>query len=155
MGSGYIGSGYMGSGYTGAGYTGAGDRCGRRPLRRGTCRPVARCLDRGDELAVGDAVEPERSARPDPRFPRLRHEHVARRELLVARELGAVADDRCGDARVDARSHDLVRAVGARVRLDRAVHFLGSTEAADHGAERFVVSLVGPTDDARQGLPLL
>ena len=99
-------------------------------------------------------METERRAWPDPRLSRLANEHAARRELLVARELRAVADDCGGNARVDARGDDLVGRVLSGIRVDRAVYLLGPAEASDHGAELVVVGQVGPAEHARQRLPL-
>ena len=70
---------------------------GRRRAARGAraATPARRSAAPGaDELAVGDAVEAERRARPDPRLARLRDEHVALDEMVEPRQLGAVADDR-------------------------------------------------------------
>ena len=128
--------------------------CVRRLATRRSRGPRRAGLVDRDELAVPDAVEPERRAWPDPVLTGLPDEHLARRELLEARQLGAVADDRGRDARLDTPRDHLVGGERARPGVQDLVHLVGALAASHHRRELVVVGEVVAAHQPAEREPL-
>ena len=106
------------------------------------------------ERAIFDGVKAERCPRSHERGTGLRHEHVARPQLLELWEQLAVPHQRDGNPCRAARGLDLLGRVRPGPVVQQLVDLDGAHEAADHRAELVVVGEVVTTHRVEQRAPL-